>query len=1208
MPLKNDQVADQLASLIGQFLASTIDENQLETALLTMLNDWLISNHDNMAHVFDLLGRLEGWIIVDGPPTDEQGTLNTFAFDKTNQAFYGPKTSEGWGSPDHLNAPLWSAILGKPASFTPSAHSHSADDITTGQLHIDRLPNVPGSKLTGTAQASFIPAAVVTQHDDAIAPLWASVRNTPTTAAGYNISDVYTTTQVDDALALKADSSALAALAYKATITGGDIDLATITEDRLSASVVEKLNRSAKNNFAAVFDPTGTDDSASGYAVGSRWLNTVTDESWLCVDATPGLAVWVKTTLTIDELGTLAFQNADNVDITGGSIDVGVLRRNGFDAWTREDFDPADKADANHGHSAATAVADGFMTAALYQKLNDIQPEATKNDTDAALRARANHTGTQPQSTIDNLEADLAAKLNDADLPYEAHIKRECSDTATDLAQVSPVVIGWDVARSTDASMTVGGPGDSEVTFLEAGQYDVEAVVAYEDRSTAGSGLNNSLIGHLRIGGVAHGIDHRGAVIADEDGHRSAAVRITDRLNVSVGQVLTVHVERGSGSDPLYNLANQSRLIITRAGGKSAALAGMTDEEVRDAYERNTDRNAFTDVEQAAVSNLPADTNATLAAKADLDGSNKVPMSQLPDSIVGGVIYQGVWDAATNAPAIPPAAAANKGHYYKVSVAGSTSVDGQTDWSVGDNIVSNGASWDKIDNTEPDVIGQAEAEAGVATVQRTVTAQRMRQAADAAIAAAGVSGGGVAVEAVQSAAFTPQVGRAYPIDASAGPISLSGMPGSAQQGDRFELHDPARTWGAGNAVTVPATAVNINGRDKSQILTVAGGRVIFEYIDAVWGWEMKVLSPSARDEYTAAFVATPAITVPADGATEVGDGETLTTTVFAISGGSDTHATTDVQIASDAGFSNIVVETVDNAASLEAWQIPSLSLAVSTTYYARARHTGATLGDSDWSATVSFTTAASFQEPETTTLVGQMVVAPSVARRNAIDALIAGLKTDGIWSKLDLLYSTASHTAQASHLNWINPTGPALLPVNGPTFVADQGYAGDGNTSYLDTQVALTALSNYAQDSASLGVWVRSAGSNHVGVYFGVIDAFLGRFTNSAKWFADGPNSSDRIDGNTAAEAAEGLLIANRSSSTTIERYFNATLEASTTGVSDPVSANAPYVLVANSSGSPITFSTAQVSIVFAGSSLTATDVANLHARFSTYLSAIGAI
>lgn len=85
---------------------------------------------------------------------------------------------------------------------------------------------------------------------------------------------------------------------------------------------------------------------------------------------------------------------------------------------------------------------------------------------------------------------------------------------------------------------------------------------------------------------------------------------------------------------------------------------------------------------------------------AGLGADGKVPTSQLPAVAIGGMNYQGTWNASTNTPTIPTATSSNKGFYYKVATAGATNVSGITDWQVGDWIVSNGSAWDKIDNTD----------------------------------------------------------------------------------------------------------------------------------------------------------------------------------------------------------------------------------------------------------------------------------------------------------------------------------------------------------------------------------------------------------------------------------------------------------------------------------------------------------------------------
>ena len=68
-------------------------------------------------------------------------------------------------------------------------------------------------------------------------------------------------------------------------------------------------------------------------------------------------------------------------------------------------------------------------------------------------------------------------------------------------------------------------------------------------------------------------------------------------------------------------------------------------------------------------------------------------------ALVGSVQYEGVWNASTNSPTIT-SSTGNKGDYYVVNVAGSTNIDGITDWKIGDWIIFNGTTWDKVDNTD----------------------------------------------------------------------------------------------------------------------------------------------------------------------------------------------------------------------------------------------------------------------------------------------------------------------------------------------------------------------------------------------------------------------------------------------------------------------------------------------------------------------------
>jgi len=78
---------------------------------------------------------------------------------------------------------------------------------------------------------------------------------------------------------------------------------------------------------------------------------------------------------------------------------------------------------------------------------------------------------------------------------------------------------------------------------------------------------------------------------------------------------------------------------------------------------------------------------------APLDAGSKVPLANLPAAVAGALSYQGTWNAATNTPALA-SGVGMKGYYYKVSVAGTTSLDGHAVWSVDDAAIFDGATWD----------------------------------------------------------------------------------------------------------------------------------------------------------------------------------------------------------------------------------------------------------------------------------------------------------------------------------------------------------------------------------------------------------------------------------------------------------------------------------------------------------------------------------
>ncbi|MBP2233144.1 hypothetical protein J2847_006479 [Azospirillum agricola] len=152
--------------------------------------------------------------------------------------------------------------------------------------------------------------------------------------------------------------------------------------------------------------------------------------------------------------------------------------------------------------------------------------------------------------------------------------------------------------------------------------------------------------------------------------------------------------------ETIAGIAESVAASDSAAAASALAAAGSAGNAAADAAAAHADRvlseTARTAAQAAAASVLPGQPGGVC----ELDGDGKVPTARLPAAILGALNYQGGWNAATNSPAIPTAAAGNKGRYYVVSVAGTTAINGESDWQVGDWIVSSGSSWGKVDNTD----------------------------------------------------------------------------------------------------------------------------------------------------------------------------------------------------------------------------------------------------------------------------------------------------------------------------------------------------------------------------------------------------------------------------------------------------------------------------------------------------------------------------
>lgn len=252
----------------------------------------------------------------------------------------------------------------------------------------------------------------------------------------------------------------------------------------------------------------------------------------------------------------------------------------------------------------------------------------------------------------------------------------------------------------------------------------------------------------------------------------------------------------------------------------------------------------------------------------------------------------------------------------------------------------------------------------------------------------------------------------------------------------------------------------------------------------------------------------------------------------------------------------------------------------------------------------------------TVAIINRLTTKPGKGIQLAMDEYIRGLKREGIWTDLDVLWVPAlyGHSGeQGALMEWKNGGTFDASKVGSPTFSAG-GVRNNSTTGYLNLNWGPTPDGvNYTQTDASVGVYVTSTatdaantGRYDIGSFGGNANTYLNAWRSTS--VGGRMVSTGTGDCATSISTRVGLSMFNRTDSSTATGYRDgSSIGALGSQSNGPISSTYDwYLTVLNNGGGPSSPSDDTIALAWAGASLA--DPLVMYTLTRRFLSSLGAL